>query len=163
VVDRDLGLPMSTKVNVYVELENRERFGLGIPLPAGRIRVSQLDERDDTLEFIGEDVIDHTPKDETITIKLGSAFDVVGERRQVEFSVDRSAERMEETIEIKVRNHKDEPVEVIVREILFRWAENEITEASHEYEREDASTVRFPVTVPADGEAVVTYRVRYRW
>src|SRR5690606_11157702 len=107
-MERELGLPMHTKVDVYLDIENRARVGLGIPLPAGRIRVSQLDERDDTLEFIGEDVIDHTPKDETVTVKLGSAFDVVGERRQTEFSVDRSAERIDETIEIKVRNHKDQ-------------------------------------------------------
>ena len=70
---------------------------------------------------------------------------------------------MEETIEVKVRNHKTEPVEVLVRETLFRWAKNDIVEATHRYEREDARTVRFPVTVPRDGETVIRYRVRYDW
>jgi hypothetical protein len=160
---RDLGLPMNTKVDVYLEFENREAAGLGIPLPSGRMRVSQLDAADDTLEFIGEDVIDHTPKDETVRVRLGSAFDVVGERRQVAFNIDVNAERMEETIEVKVRNHKTEPVEVLVREVLYRWTNNDIVESTHAYEREDARTVHFPVTIPADGEAVVRYRVRYTW
>jgi hypothetical protein len=149
--------------DVYLEFENREAVGLGIPLPAGRMRVSQLDDADDTLEFIGEDVIDHTPKDETVSITLGSAFDVVGERRQVAFEVDRNGRRMEETIEVKIRNHKTEPVEVLVKEILFRWATNDIVEATHDYERIDARTVHFPVEVRADGEAVIRYRVRYTW
>jgi len=160
---RDLGLPMNTKVDVYLEFENREAAGLGIPLPSGRMRVSQLDAADDTLEFIGEDVIDHTPKDETVRVRLGSAFDVVGERRQVAFNIDVNAERMEETIEVKVRNHKTEPVDVLVRELLYRWTNNDIAESTHNYEREDARTVHFPVTIPADGEAVVRYRVRYTW
>jgi hypothetical protein len=163
VTDRDLGLPMNTKVDVYLEFENSESLGLGIPLPAGRIRVSQLNADDNTLEFIGEDIIDHTPKDETVSITLGSAFDVVGERRQVDFQIDNDARRMEETIEVKVRNHKEEPAEVVIKETLFRWAGNEIIEASHRYERPDARTLHFPVDIPGDGEAVVRYRVRYEW
>ena len=160
---RELGVPMNTKVDVYLEFENREAAGLGIPLPAGRMRVSQLDAADDALEFIGEDVIDHTPKDETVRVALGSAFDVVGERRQVAFTIDTNAERMDETIEVKVRNHKTEPVDVLVRETLYRWTTNQIVETTHEYEREDARTVHFPVTIAPDGEAVVRYRVRYTW
>jgi hypothetical protein len=163
VTDRDLRLPMNTKVDVHLEFENSASLGLGIPLPAGRIRVSQLDADDNTLEFIGEDIIDHTPKDETVSITLGSAFDVVGERRQVDFQVDNDARRMEETIEIKVRNHKEEPVEVVIKETLFRWTGNEIVEASHRYERPDARTLQFPVDIPRDGEAIVRYRVRYEW
>jgi hypothetical protein len=162
-IDRDFGLPTNTKVDVYLEFDNREPVGLGIPLPAGRIRVSQLDAADDTLEFIGEDIIDHTPKDETVLVKLGSAFDVVGERRQVDFQINSAARRMEETIEIKVRNHKEEAAEVLVRETLFRWTSNDIVESSHRYRREDARTVEFPVQIPRDGEAVVRYRVRYTW
>ncbi|HEY5624011.1 MAG TPA: DUF4139 domain-containing protein, partial [Gammaproteobacteria bacterium] len=161
--DRDLGLPMNTKVDVYVEFENDEEVGLGMPLPAGRIRVSQLDTRDNTLELIGEDTIDHTPRDETVTIRLGSAFDVVGERRQVDFRVDYSREWMEETIEVVLRNHKDVPVEVLVKETMFRWSNNDIIRTSHDYERQDARTARFPVTVNADGEAVIQYTVRYTW
>ncbi|HZF28428.1 MAG TPA: DUF4139 domain-containing protein [Gammaproteobacteria bacterium] len=162
-VDRNYGLPTNTKVDVYLKLENREQARLGVPLPAGRVRVSQLDKKDDALEFIGEDVIDHTPKDETVLVKLGSAFDVVGERRQVDFQVDSNARRMEETIEVKVRNHKTEPVDVIVREALFRWTRNDVIEASQTYNRVDARTVEFPVTIAKDGEATVRYKVRYRW
>jgi hypothetical protein len=161
VTARDLGTPMNTKVDVYLELANRKAAGLGVPLPAGRIRVSQLDKADDALEFIGEDVIDHTPKDETVRVKLGTAFDVVGERRQVDFQV--NGRRMEETIEIKVRNHKTEPVDVLVRETLYRWSKNDIVESTQKYERDDARTVHFPLTIPADGETVVRYKVRYTW
>lgn len=161
VTSRDLGVPMNTKVDVYLELANRKAAGLGVPLPAGRVRVSQLDKADDALEFVGEDVIDHTPKDETVRVKLGTAFDVVGERRQVDFQI--NGRRMEETIEIKVRNHKQEPVDVLVRETLYRWSKNDIVESTQRYEREDARTVHFPVTIAADGEAVVRYRVRYTW
>jgi len=161
VTARDLGVPMNTKVDVYLEFANREAAGLGVPLPAGRIRVSQLDAEDDALEFVGEDVIDHTPKDETVRVKLGTAFDVVGERRQVDFQI--NGRRMEETIEIKVRNHKTEPVDVLVRETLFRWSKNDIVESTQRYERDDARTVHFPVTIPPDGEAVVRYKVRYSW
>jgi hypothetical protein len=163
MTDRDLGIPMNTKVDVYLEFDNNEESGLGIPLPAGRVRVSQLDESDDSLELIGENVIEHTPRDETVLLRLGSAFDVVGERRQVDFEIDTGAERMEETIEVTLRNHKTEPVEVIVKESLFRWATNDVVEATHDYEREDNLTIHFPVTVPADGEVVVRYRVRYTW
>ncbi len=82
--DRNMGIEMNKKVDVYLEFKNDKQFGLGVPLPAGRLRVSQLDKADGSLEFIGEDKIDHTPKDEQVRVKLGSAFDVVGERRQVE-------------------------------------------------------------------------------
>lgn len=163
VMDRELGLPMNTKVDVYLELENSEDQGLGIPLPGGRIRVSQLDHADESLEFIGEDIIDHTPKDESVLINLGSAFDVVGERRQVDFQIDRNRRRIEETIEVTVRNHKEDPVEVLVKETLYRWTNNDVLTSSHRYERQDARTIHFPVTVEANDEAVVTYRVRYTW
>jgi len=162
-VDRNYGPPMNKKVDVYLKLENRSQAGLGVPLPAGRVRVSQLDKKDDALEFIGEDVIDHTPKDEAVLVKLGSAFDVVGERRQVDFQVDSAARHMDETIEIKIRNHKTEPVDVIAREVLFRWARNDVTEASQRYNRVDARTVEFPMTIGKDGEGTVRYKVRYSW
>jgi hypothetical protein len=98
-----------------------------------------------------------------VLLRLGSAFDVVGERRQVNFEIDTGSERMQETIEVTLRNHKTEPVEVIVKESLFRWATNDIVEATHDYEREDSRTIHFPVTVAADGDVVVRYRVRYTW
>jgi len=108
-------------------------------------------------------VIDHTPRDEEVLIQLGSAFDVVGERKQIDFRVDTARNWMEETIEIELRNRKDEPVEVIVKENLFRWVNWEILEASHEWEKIDARTVHFPVQVDAGEEATIQYRVRYTW
>lgn len=151
------------KVDVYLEFENKKDVGLGVPMPKGRVRVSQLDPADGSLEFIGEDVIDHTPRDETILIKLGQAFDVVGERRQVDFSIDKRARVITEAIEVTLRNHKDKPVDVIVTEPMYRWTNWEITKSSHDYEKKDSRTVHFPVTVKQDGEARITYTVRYTW
>ncbi len=163
MTERDLGLAMNRKVDVYLEFRNDKQFGLGQPLPAGRIRVSQLDSADGSLEFIGEDTIDHTPKDEKVRVRLGSAFDVVGERRQTDFSVDTKARWMEEAFEIKVRNHKDQPVEVIVKESLYRWSNWNLVSRTQDFTREDARTIHFPVRIARDGEAVVRYRVRYTW
>ena len=163
MTDRELGLPMNRKVDVYLEFKNDKQYGLGVPLPAGRIRVSQLDGADNSLEFIGEDRIDHTPKDEKVMVKLGSAFDVVGERRQTDFAVDTKARWVEEEIEVKLRNHKDQPVEVIVKENLYRWSNWKLLTKTHEFSKEDARTIHFPVRVAKDGETVVRYRVRYTW
>ncbi|HEV7607208.1 MAG TPA: hypothetical protein VGO61_07715, partial [Steroidobacteraceae bacterium] len=113
--------------------------------------------------FIGEDKIDHTPKDEQVRVKLGSAFDVVGERRQVSFSVDTAAKTMEEEIEVKLRNHKTLPVDVVVKENLYRWSNWTILTKTHPFVKQDARTISFPVKVPKDGETVVRYRVRYTW
>ena len=162
-LDQDLGIPMNTKVSVHLRFKNEDAAGMGIPLPSGRIRVSQLDEADQTLEFIGEDIIDHTPRDEEVLIKLGDAFDVVGERVQVDFKSDYSAHWLDETIEIKVRNHKDQPVDVIVKENLYRWVNWEITEKTSDFEKIDARTIHFPITVEAGGEATVRYKVHYTW
>ena len=161
--DRNMGVETNKKVDVYLEFKNDKQFGLGVPLPAGRLRVSQLDKADGSLEFIGEDTIDHTPKDEQVRVKLGSAFDVVGERRQVSFSVDTAAKWMEEEIEVKLRNHKPQPVDVIVKENLYRWSNWKILTQTHKFDKEDARTISFPVKVAKDGEAVVRYRVRYTW
>lgn len=161
--DRNMGVETNKKVDVYLEFKNDKAFGLGVPLPAGRLRVSQLDKADGSLEFIGEDTIDHTPKDENVRVKLGSAFDVVGERRQVNFSVDEKAQWMEEEIEVKLRNHKAQPVDVIVKENLYRWSNWKVLTKTHNFEKEDARTINFPVKVSKDGETVVRYRVRYTW
>jgi hypothetical protein len=122
-----------------------------------------LDSADKTLEFIGEDTIDHTPKDEEVLIKLGSAFDVVGERKQIDFKVDSVRQWMDETVQIKVRNHKQEAVKVIVKENLYRWTNWEITKKTNEFEKIDARTIHFPITVEKDGEATVQYTVHYSW
>ena len=151
------------KIDVYLRFENDKDSGLGVPMPKGRVRVSQLDPADDSLEFIGEDVIDHTPRNETILIKLGQAFDVVGERRQVDFSIDKRAHVITETIEVKIRNHKNKPVDVIVTETMYRWTNWKIVNSSHDYEKKDSRTVHFPVTVAKDGQETITYTVKYTW
>jgi len=163
MTDRNFGLQSNKKVDIYLRFKNEKAIGMGMPLPAGRIRVSQLDKADGSLEFIGEDTIDHTPKDEEVLIKMGSAFDVVGERRQVDFKVDSRRNTMEETIEIKFRNHKDEPVKVIAKETLYRWTNWKILESTHKYEKQDARTIHFPVTIKPDGEVTIQYKVKYTW
>jgi hypothetical protein len=163
MTDRNFGVESNKKVDIYLKFKNEEKIGMGMPLPSGRIRVSQRDKADDSLEFIGEDKIDHTPKDEQVLIKLGSAFDVVGERTQVDFAIDTRRDWMDETIEIKVRNHKAEPVKVIVKESLYRWTTWQITETTHQQEKVDAHTVHFPVEIAKDGEAVIKYKVHYTW
>jgi hypothetical protein len=163
MTDRNFGNQSSKKVDVYLRFKNREENKLGIPLPAGKVRVAKLDTADQSLEFIGEDLIDHTPKNETIQIKLGSAFDVVGERRQVDYKVDTTAKLIEEEIEIKVRNQKDEAVTVIVKENPYRWTNWTITKKSQTFEKVDARTIHFPVKIAKGGEAVVRYTVRYTW
>jgi hypothetical protein len=163
VVDRNFAPQSNKKVDVYVEFKNDEKYGLGVPLPAGRIRVSKLDADDQSLEFIGEDIIDHTPKNETVRVKLGSAFDVVGERKQVDFAINTTAKWMEEEIEIKLRNHTESAITVLVKENLYRWTNWEIKHATQDYQKEDARTIYFPVAVAKDGEATVRYRVRYTW
>jgi hypothetical protein len=163
MTDRNFGGQSNKKVDVYLEFHNDKQYGLGVPLPAGRIRVSKLDASDGSLEFIGEDRIDHTPKDEEVRVKLGSAFDVVGERKQTDFSVDNKAQWMEEQFEIKLRNHKEQPVHVLVKENLYRWSNWKILSKTHEFVKEDARTISFPVDVPKDGETSVRYRVRYTW
>jgi len=161
--ERDPGFAANTKVDSYVEFRNDAASGLGVPLPAGRVRVSKLDSADGSLEFIGEDVIGHTPKDETVRLKLGSAFDVVGERRQVDYAVDTHARWVEEEIEIKLRNHKSQDVEVQVREAMYRWSKWQVLTHSHEFSKDSAQLIYFNVTVPKDGESVVRYRVHYSW
>ncbi len=160
--DSNIGTKANTKVDTYLRFANSATAGLGMPLPAGRIRVSQRDPADDSLEFIGEDTIDHTPKDENVLIKLGTAFDVVGERTQKDFKLDERRKQIEETIEISIRNHKDQPVTVIVRECLHRWS-NWAIEIGIPYEKVDAHTIQFPVTVDKDSEVVMQYTVKYTW
>lgn len=162
-LDRELGPASNTKVDVWLTFKNDKSSGMGMPLPAGRIRVSQQDKADGSLEFIGEDTIDHTARDEDVRVKLGTAFDVVGERRQTDFQLNSKGRVMEEAFEITLRNHKEQPVEVIVRENLYRWSQWSLLQQSIPSVKKDARTIEFPVRIAANGEATVTYRVRYTW
>ncbi len=161
--DRNYGIQSNRKVDVYLGFKNAKEQNMGMPLPAGRIRVSKLDSADQTLEFIGEDIIDHTPRNEAVLIKMGSAFDVVGERRQVNFTVDTTRKTMTEEIEVKVRNQKKEAATVMVKENLYRWTNWQITSKSQDYRKDDARTVTFPVKIAAGAETVVRYSVTYTW
>jgi len=160
---RNYGTKSNKKVDVYLEFKNEKEKGLGIPLPKGKLRVSKLDTDDGSLEFIGEDNIDHTPKDEKVLIKLGSAFDVVGERKQMDFVVNHNRKYMDETYEITLRNHKDESVDVIVKEPLYRSANWKIYNSSTSYNKINSNTVEFPITIPKDGTKKISYMVRYTW
>lgn len=162
-IDRNVGTQSNKQVDLYLKLRNVEKNGMGLPLPAGRVRVYKKDEADAAEEFVGEDVIQHTPKDEQFLVRLGSAFDVVGERKQTNFTLDENKHELTESIEITLRNHKTTPVQVTVKESLFRWLTWNITESSDKFDKQDARTVHFPVDVPAGGEKKVTYTVRYTW
>jgi hypothetical protein len=147
------------KVGVYLELENKEQNHLGIPLPRGVVRVYKAD-KGGAKQFIGEDRIDHTPRDEKLTIKMGEAFDVVGERKQTMFTVFDQCQSGS-AWEITLRNHKDTRERVEIEEpVAGDW---EMMESSQPPRKKDAHTFAFDVDVPARGEVKVTYRVRVRW
>jgi hypothetical protein len=150
------------KVWVMQEIKNTSENYLGMPLPKGRVRFYRRDE-DGQLEFTGENEIDHTPKDETIRIYTGNAFDVTGERRRLSFRADYSARWLDEGFEIKLRNHKTTPVQVKVIEHLYRWTNWEITKNSGPFKKLESQTLEFTVQIPPDGEKSVSYQVHYSW
>jgi hypothetical protein len=156
------GQQSNTKVGVYVTFKNDEKSSLGIPLPKGKVRVYKRD-TDGKEQFVGEDQIDHTPKDEELRLYLGNAFDIVGERAQKDFKSYAGGKVVEEVIEIKVRNHKKESVEVMVYEHPWRWSQWEVANASSEWVRVDQRTLKFPVKVGKDEEKVLRYTVKYSW
>jgi hypothetical protein len=155
-----LGTPISNqKVGVFLEIENTEKHRLGIPLPKGIVRVYKA-AGDQSLQFIGEDVIDHTPKDEKVKIKMGDAFDVVGERTQRDWK--KIAWNVYETEwDVELRNHKKEDTEVtIIEPVPGDW---EVVKSSHPYDKVEAHTLQYRVKVPKGGTVTVNYRVRMRW
>ena len=154
------GLPVSNqKVGVYLELKNSKENRLGVPLPKGRVRVYKAD-ASGSQQLIGEDWIDHTPKDEKIKIKMGNAFDVVGERVQKDWK--RIASNLYEVEwEISLRNHKKEGITVEVFEPMpGDW---EVLRASQPHEKVQAFTAKWNVAVPMEGEAKLSYRIRVRF
>lgn len=153
------GSRTGTKVASMLEFWNNRESGLGMPLPKGVIRVSKAD-TDGSLEFVGEDRIDHTPVDEKLRITLGYAFDVVGQRTQV--SSKRISDRVrEETWKVEVRNRKGAPVEVSVVEHMWGGSSWSMVSASSKYTELDATTVEFPMSLEANSTASITYTVRY--
>lgn len=156
------GQQSNPKVGVFMTFRNEEKAGLGIPLPKGKVRVYKRDDEGKE-QFIGEDEIDHTPKDEEVRLYLGNAFDIVGARVQKNFRVVVSGHTVEETFEITVKNHKDEDLEVLVYEHPWRWSEWDITKASARWEKIDQSTIRFPAKIAKNAQTTITYTVRYTW
>ena len=161
--DRALGQQSNKSVDTYLILQNDQKSGMGIPLPAGRVRAYKNDEADGLAEFIGEDIIQHTPKDEQIMIRLGSAFDIVGERKQTDFTSHDEERWMTESFEIKLRNHRKDAAHILIKENLLRWFNWQIIKSSDKFDKVDYRTIQFPVDVPADGEKTVTYTVKYSW
>lgn len=158
--DRNLSVQGNTKVDVYVELKNKKENGLGLPLPKGKVRVFKKDDADGSLEFVGEDRIQHTAKDETVLLKLGQAFDVVGERKQSDYRMD--PKNIWESFEITLRNHKKEAATVLVKENLYRYTNWELDKkADGGFKKVDSRTITTEVTIPPDGEKKISYTVHY--
>ena len=154
------GQPIKEKVGVYVQFRNAQQNKLGMPLPAGTIRLYKKDDKGNQ-QFIGEDKIDHTPKDEDVRVKVGDAFDIVAERKQTDYKVVVSGHLYEYGYEIKIRNHKDSPVTVVVNEpIGGDW---EMVSSTFEARKTAAFAAQFNVPVAKDGEATLSYRVRVRY
>jgi len=153
------GAPVKDPVQVFYKFKNEDKAGLGMPLPAGTIRVYQADSRGGSL-FVGEDRIDHTPKDETISLHIGNAFDIVAERKQTDYK--KLSDRLYEfEYEITLRNHKDTPITVEVNEpIGGDW---EMVSSTYKFAKTAAFAAQFQVPVDKDGTSVLKYRVRVRY
>lgn len=147
------------KVGVFIEIENKKEHNLGMPLPKGIVRVYKQDS-EGGLQFVGEDLIDHTPKDEKVRVKLGDAFDVVGARKQTDWKKT-AYDTYETAFEISLRNHKKEDVVVkVVEPIPGDW---KMLSSSHDYTKTEAFTAEFNIHVPKDKEVKLAYRVRMRF
>jgi hypothetical protein len=154
-----VGAPIKEKVGVFVQFRNSQQNHLGMPLPAGTIRLYKKDDKGGQ-QFIGEDHLDHTPKDEDVRVKVGDAFDIISERKLTDYKVI-SDYVYDYAYEITIRNHKQGPVTVIVNEpIGGDW---KMLSSSHRAQKTAAFAARFEVPVAKDGEAKLTYRVRIKY
>jgi len=160
--NRDFGTQCNKKIWVMQQFVNSAKNGLGIPLPKGKLRFYRKDS-DGNLEFTGESIIDHTPKDETIRVYTGNSFDLMGERKRTNYQIDTSKDWLDESFEIRLRNHKKEPVTFTVVERLYRELNWRITQESHPHRKTESQKMEFQVTVAPDSEQVVTYTVHYTW
>ncbi len=152
------------KVGVYVEFDNREANHMGMPLPKGTVRVYKRDS-EGRAQFIGEDAIDHTPRNETVRLKLGDAFDVTARRKQTDFkslgAIGKYHYNFETAFEVELKNAKKEAVTVSVLEPIYGdW---EIIQESHPHTKESAGAAKFKIAIPAEGSTKLTYRVRTKW
>jgi hypothetical protein len=158
----EYGTQSNPKVWVMREFVNNQANHLGMPLPQGRLRFYR---RDTTgrLEFTGENEIRHTPKDETVQVYTGSAFDLVGERRRTDYQVNHASRTADETFEIRVRNHKRESAEVRVVEHLYRGYNWNISSQTDPHVKKDSQTAEFTLLLKPDEERILKYSVHYTW
>ena len=158
----EYGAQSKTQVWVMREIKNTKENGLGIPLPAGRTRFYQRDD-DGQLEFTGENVIAHTPHDETVRVYTGDAFDLVGERKRTKFEAKYDQHWTDESFEITLRNRKKDAAEIRVVEHLYRGNNWEIRDPSNPFVKMDSQTMEFRVKLNPGEEKKVTYLVHYTW
>lgn len=157
---RDYGTQSNPKVWTMREIRNDQASGLAVPLPRGRMRFYQQD--GEKLQFVGENVIDHTPVGDTLRVYTGDSFDLKGERRQTKYAINHN-EWVDESFEVRLRNAKKEAMQVRIVERLYRGLNWEVVQKSDPFEKRDSNTIEFIVTVPPHGEKVVTYSAHYTW
>jgi hypothetical protein len=156
------GLGGNSRVVVVNEFTNSTANHLGIPLPAGRLRLYRRD-KSGAVQFAGEASIEHTPRNEKIRFVTGDAFDITGRRIQTNFHINTMGRFMDESFSIEVKNQKEQPATVHVIEHLYRAANWEITQKSADYTKRDSSSIEFPVEVKPESSTTVTYTVHYTW
>ena len=153
----------SNDIRVFVTFLNDRKSGLGMPLPAGKVRTYMKNPNDGALEFIGEDMIDHTPRNERLRLGLGNSFDVVGERVRTDFKSNKAQKTMTESFTLELRNQKNVAQKVIVREVMSRWKEWKITESNVDGKKTNSHTMEWILDVPAEESKKIEYTVRYNW
>lgn len=157
------GMTFPKDVAIYWEFDNRTDNGLGVPLPAGTVRLYRANDDGGNLEFVGENRIDHTPQNEKVSVYTGNAFDLVGERKLTNFQVNSAERWVRETMEVTVKNRSKEPKSIIVREHLWRWSNWNIEKPSQSFEKKDAQMIEFTVSLAPDEEKKVSYVAHYTW
>ena len=160
--DPNFGNQSNTDIKILREFKNSKDNQLGIALPGGRVRFYQQDD-DGQLEFIGENTIDHNPKNSTISIYTGNAFDIKGERKRTDFNTNNRENWVKETFEITLRNEKKAPVTVTVVEHLYRWTNWAIEKKSDAFNKIDSQTIEFEIDLKPEQEKTVSYTVHYSW
>ena len=156
-------LKKSEKVQIKIEFDNKEENKLGIALPKGKVRVFKKDPADGTLEFVGEDTIDHTARKEKVSLYIGDAFDIVAEDKIIDSQTKNGSNYRKLTHQVQLRNRKDSAVTVYVDEICHKYMNMEISNNNIEYNHKDAYTARFAVPLEADSTDTLTYTVTYTW
>jgi hypothetical protein len=162
-INAEISADDADEVMIVREFENTKDNNLGVPLPEGRIRFYRRDDQDGSLQFVGEDTIDHTPRGETVRLQSGTAFDLVVKRERMDFKLDSSNKMMTEKYKLVLKNRKSEAVTIRVVEHAVRWSQWQILESSQPHEKINAHEFRFNVDLRPDEEKELTYTIRYNW